>query len=106
VALTRELVFARHANVPSDPSWPLVEVSVDEEQRVYALLSDTADDVRGHAPTRYRVFDLARQAALFETRPMTARLSSVQPIGDEFLLTGAGPLAVFRADVSSMARAD
>jgi hypothetical protein len=83
-----ELVFSRHATVAREKGWSLLSVKVDERSSAYGLLCDANESQRGHQPTRYRLLDLDRGETVFETIPMRARLSSGQPLGEEFLLEG------------------
>jgi hypothetical protein len=83
-----ELVFSRHATVAKEKGWRLLSVKVDEIGSAYGLLCDANENQRGHQPTKYRLLDLDRAETVFETIPMHARLSSGQPLGEEFLLEG------------------
>lgn len=83
-----ELVFSRHATIAKEKGWSLLSVKVDESGSAYGLLCDANDSQRGHQPTRYRLLDLDSGETVFETVPMRARLSSGQPLGDDFLLEG------------------
>jgi hypothetical protein len=85
----QEFVFSRHATIPTERGWSLVSVTVHETGSAYALTRDSDADYPGHRLTRYRLIDLDRSGAIFETTPLRAWFSSGRPLGDDFLLTGA-----------------
>lgn len=94
--MTQELVFSRHATLPTEDGWSLVGVTVHEGGTAYALMSDSDVQHPGNRLTRYRLFDLDRGEAIFETTPLRAWLLSGRPLGEDFLLTGAWPFGDFQ----------
>ena len=92
----QELVFSRHATLPTEDGWSLLGITVHDSGTAYALMSDSDPHHPGIRPTRYRLFDLDRTGAIFETAPLRTWMSSGRPLGEDFLLTGAWPFGDFQ----------